>query len=276
MALPRRSLLFLVPVAGLVFLLAADSHPNPADPIHATISAFELGELDGADPGLGAFNRAAIHFSQERYREAEIDYSRVLSDRACPPERRLRALYNRGTCRLHRAPAANDPAERAALAWAAAQDLAACLEMHHTDERLEGHARYNLELARILWARANRSAPTPKTPDAPPPEQARNPAVPNNRPETGGTEPGANSGDPETTTQPGSGSRSPGNVRETDLIRGGSDSTLPILREGDLDPTPLPKDVRLHLMRIERRLREDLTTVERDVARYRPRPDRDW
>ena len=59
---------------------------------------YEAAELVTADPGLVAFNRAAVLFQNDRFGEAATFYSRVLNDAACPPERAVRAWYNLGTC----------------------------------------------------------------------------------------------------------------------------------------------------------------------------------
>src|SRR5688572_6322575 len=63
---------------------------------------YAAAEESADDPGLVAYNRAAVLFEQKNYREAERHYDRVLGDAACPPERAARAWYNRGTCLLQR------------------------------------------------------------------------------------------------------------------------------------------------------------------------------
>src|SRR3954466_13149361 len=74
---------------------------------------FAAAEEHTADPGLVAFNRAAALFEQGEYRDAELHYLRALDDKAAPPDRRARALYNRGVCLGKRA--SDLPALRAAV-----------------------------------------------------------------------------------------------------------------------------------------------------------------
>src|SRR5436305_11179665 len=91
---------FLFPVS--CFLLAGAATPSGATPdeiIRQANAAFLRGDGDEADrlyaaaeertadPGLVAFNRAAVLVAQEKFREAEVHYARVLDDAACPPER---------------------------------------------------------------------------------------------------------------------------------------------------------------------------------------------
>ena len=52
---------------------------------------------------LGGFTgRVALHFAKNEFREAERAYKRVLDDPECPPERRAKAWFNRGTSLLRR------------------------------------------------------------------------------------------------------------------------------------------------------------------------------
>src|SRR5262249_59336214 len=125
-------------------------------------------ERTGA-PGLVAFNRAAVLFQKEDFRDAEVHYARVLEDAACPPERAARAWYNRGTCLLRRG---TSPAVyRSAIAC-----LEHCLDSPAADEPLKADARHNLELAKLLWNEARKTAAKPDTPNEnrPPEEEPPN------------------------------------------------------------------------------------------------------
>jgi tetratricopeptide (TPR) repeat protein len=218
--------LFLIPCS--VCLLAAANpadDPNPDDVIRQANAAFEAGEAARAkgeadvarqrtdeadrlyamaeertaDPGLVAFNRATVLFKQEKYREAEMYYGRVLQDTACPPERAARANYNRGTCLLLLG--GGSEVYLRAIAY-----LSRCHDSDAADAQLKANARDNLELAKTLWKKAydeeKKAGQKPETPnDHPPPDQNVGTH------DHGGTEqhPGANdpgTGDPTQTTQP--------------------------------------------------------------------------
>jgi tetratricopeptide (TPR) repeat protein len=224
----RRALFALILLPCSVCLLAAanpagEAHPD--DLIRQANAAFEAGETarakgDGdaarqrteeadrlyalaeertADPGLVAFNRAAVLFKQEKYREAEAYYGRVLQDAACPPERAARANYNRGTCLL--VVGSSSEVYMRAIAY-----LGRCHDSDAADAQLKANARDNLELAKTLWKKAydeeKKAGQKPENPnDHPPPDQ--NSGSQN----FGGTEqhPGANdpgAGDPTQSTQP--------------------------------------------------------------------------
>src|SRR5438128_8324322 len=102
----KRLLCLLVPTVCLLLLAAAPGAED--DLIRAANAAYLRGDADAADmlyaqaeeraadPGLVAFNRAAVLFQRGEFREAELHYMRVLEDKACPPERAARAWFNRG------------------------------------------------------------------------------------------------------------------------------------------------------------------------------------
>src|SRR5687768_5454579 len=105
--------------AALLLTAAALASAAPADPpddlVRRGNAAFRGGDPAAAgklyaaaaertdDPGRVAFNAAAALFDQGEYREAEVHYLRALDDRAAPPDRRAKALYNRGVCLVKRA-----------------------------------------------------------------------------------------------------------------------------------------------------------------------------
>jgi tetratricopeptide (TPR) repeat protein len=178
---------------SLCFLMAA-AQPRESAPeelIRQANAAFMRGDGEDADkyyaaaeertadPGLVAFNRAAVLFQQDRFRDAEVHYARVLDDAACPPERAAKAWYNRGTCLLRRGGSA--AVYRSSIAC-----FEHCLDSEAADEPLKADARHNLELAKTLWNEARRKDSKPDRPnDNPPPEDIRNDTTP---PKVGGTE----------------------------------------------------------------------------------------
>ncbi len=107
-----RLALFAFPIVCCITLVAAapPHSDTPEELIRRANDAFRSGDTDAADklyaaaeertadPGLVAFNRAAVLFERGAFREAEKHYDRVLDDAACPAERAAKAWYNRGTC----------------------------------------------------------------------------------------------------------------------------------------------------------------------------------
>ncbi|MBX9627931.1 MAG: tetratricopeptide repeat protein, partial [Gemmataceae bacterium] len=162
-------------VLGTFALLAAA--PAPAEPaadlVRRANSAFVRGDAEAADalyqqaaertadPGLVAFNRAALLARLNRFAEAEAHYARALDDGECPPGRAARGWFDRGTCRLR-------AATSAAGFRAAAACFERCLDLHPADEALKADARHNLELAKLLWAEANKKAAKQDAPNDPP------------------------------------------------------------------------------------------------------------
>src|SRR5262245_42283796 len=110
----RRLPLLLLPFAFCLLSAAAPPTEPPDDLIRRANAAFEKGDAEAADalyaaaeertadPGLVAFNKAAVLFKRGGFRDAELHYARVLEDKACPPDRAAKAWFNRGTCLLRR------------------------------------------------------------------------------------------------------------------------------------------------------------------------------
>lgn len=139
---------------------------------------FAAAEELTTDPGLVAFNKGAVAFRQKNWRDAEAHFTRALDDRACPPERRAKALYNRGACLIHRGGLAE---LRAAI-----DSFERCLASPVADAALVADARHNLEIAKLLWVEAvkrERKKPTPNDPpDAPPDPPPPDPRPPEQGP----------------------------------------------------------------------------------------------
>lgn len=152
---------------------------------------YTAAEERATDPGLVAFNRAAVLFERGDYREAERHYDRVLDDAACPPDRAARAWYNRGTCLLHRG--GTIEVYRAAIAC-----FENALDSPAADQEVRDRAPHNLELAKLHWnkKRLEASKPEDVSPnEKPPPEEDRQP-----RPEQSKTDGGL---DPNLVDDPG-------------------------------------------------------------------------
>ncbi len=187
-----RRVLLLLP---LVLLLAAADPPaaTPDDLVRRANDLLRAGDAAEAekfyaaaeeltaDPGLVAFNRAAVLFEQRNYRDAERHYDRVLEDAACPPDRAARAWYNRGTCLLNRGGSID--AYRAAVAC-----FENALDSPAADPEVKDRAPHNLELAKLRWneERKKNAKPEQQSPnDRPPPEEDRQPRPDPNKPGDG-------------------------------------------------------------------------------------------
>src|SRR5437764_1533115 len=163
-------------LSALLFVSAAPADP-PDELVRRGTDAFRAGDAAAAgklfaaaaehtaDPGLVAFDTAAVLFAKGEYRDAELHYVRALDDRAAPPERRAKALYNRGVCILKRA--ADLPALRTAVAC-----FEQALDSGALGEELPADARYNLEPAKLLWAEARAKQGARETPNHLPPEES--------------------------------------------------------------------------------------------------------
>jgi len=143
-------------------------------------SRFTEASRHADDPGLIAFNRAAIHFDKREYREAELDYRRALDDAEAPLERQAKAWYNRGTALLQRGGSMD--VYRSAIAC-----FDRGLSLIDGESSLAVDARHNLELAKLRWAierkktvkpsKAGSSAPEDAEPSASKKPRAKDPAT---------------------------------------------------------------------------------------------------
>jgi tetratricopeptide (TPR) repeat protein len=201
---------FLLSIVGGGLFLAAAAPPmtdTPGELIRRANAALRAGDPDSVaiaaqlydaaeerstDPGLVAFNRAAVLFEQKNYSKAVRDYDRVLEDASCPPERAARAWYNRGTCLLNLG--GNIDVYRSAIAC-----FENALDNPAADQEVKDRAPHNLELAKLRWNEERKKAAKPEeeSPNKrPPPEEDRQPRSDPEK-SKGGLEPdGQELGDP--------------------------------------------------------------------------------
>jgi Ca-activated chloride channel family protein len=218
---------------------------------------YKKAEGRAQDPGLLAFNEGVALAALGRYREAELHFQWCLSDAA--GERRVRALYNLGTCLVRRCAGRERAAMQAAVtAFQQAQDA-----MTPTDT-LADSVRENLAIAKDLLAQL----------------PAEQPAAP-------GDGPSSEPEKPATTTQPGQSevakSRPEKNVTANGELPKSTDQAGPPVK-GNLPPladndelTPItPQDFDEHL----RRVVERVTAAKHDRLRAktvdRPTNYPDW
>ena len=180
---------FLLSIAGCAGLLAAappQQTESPDELIRRANAALRAGDPDSVvlaqklyddaeeratDPGLVAFNRAAVLFELRDFSKAVRDYDRVLEDVSCPPERAARAWYNRGTCLLNLG--GTIEVYRSAIAC-----FENALEHPAADQEVKDRAPHNLELAKLHWneKRKQLAKPEDESPNKkPPPEEDKQP-----------------------------------------------------------------------------------------------------
>jgi len=276
----------LVLAGGLLIAAAPLTEAQPEELIRQANAAFLAGDRDEAnrlyalaeertaDPGLVAFNQAAVLFQKGEFRDAEVHYAQVLDDAACPPERGVKAWYNRGTALLRRGGSAS--VYRSAIAC-----LERCVDSTVADEPLKADARHNLELAKALWNEARKTDSKEKPNNAPPPEDPRSDPP---EPKSKGTEPEpkstqANTGKGDTTTKAPKIDPQQPQPMSTDPSTNpapGTPTAAPQLHNEDAVQQLSPEDTRAHLRRIAERLEKDRRDLLRTLyPQYKP-GTRDW
>jgi tetratricopeptide (TPR) repeat protein len=231
------------------------------------VRQYEAAAMATDDPGLIAFNRAAIHFAEDRFRDAELDYLRCLADRDCPADRRMQAEFNRGVCLVKRGWSAK-------IYRTAITCFDTVLAMQPADAALLADARHNLEVAKLLWQTARlREQKEPPANDRQPdedrqPDPPRLPPPTMNDPSEGGPgKAGAASPVPN-----GSAAGTP-NPTEQKLPGAGTLGPLP----DDDRPTPRsPQDTRLYLDRAALRLDAERRANAELLAGPDRKGVRDW
>ncbi len=123
-------------------------------------ACYTLAEERTLDPGLVAFNQAAMLYQQARFREAELHYRRCLED--AQGLRRTQARYGLGNCLVQQARSRDVRRLREAINL-----YERCLAEGSTDGTLILDARHNLELARLLLlqAKAHKESNNPANED---------------------------------------------------------------------------------------------------------------
>jgi tetratricopeptide (TPR) repeat protein len=273
-------------LAGGVFLGAGPAREPGADELIRRASAlylagntdeadrlYALAEEKTTDPGLVAFDRAAVLFQKGDYRAAELHYARVLADASCPPERAARAWYNRGTCLLKRG--GSSSVYRSSI-----DCLERCLLAPAGEEPLKADARHNLELAKLLWnesrSKAGKKNEGPN--DQPKEDQPGDPQPPKQG-GMGPTEPG-DTGEPKanqkSVVQPDTAPPPGAKPTPTQTRTPGSASEPQPLQDTSEVQALSPEDTREHLKRTAERLKKD----RRDLWKALTGPERpgimDW
>ena len=275
----------LVALAGIGLALVAAGEPVPVgDHMRAGDEAFARGDWETAeslyaqaeerssDPGLVAFNKGAALFRRGDFRRAELCFRRALGDAAIPAERRSRAFYNLGNCLVRQAGDSDVKTLQSAIE---------CYELvlrDSADDGVRTDAGHNLELAKLLWAKANawrppgdrdqewddprdrkRQPPDPRSPDPGPENTGEGPK---------NIEAGAK-------LDVGKG-KDPGLVqKEVEKAAPGA-GNLPVLPDNGQVETLAPEDARAVLQKAAERLQRERRKLREESSQGdRPRP-KDW
>jgi tetratricopeptide (TPR) repeat protein len=275
----------LVVLAGIGLALVAAGEPVPvADHLRAADEAFARGDWEAAellyaqaeerspDPGLVSFNKGAALYRRGDFRRAELCFRRAIGDAAIPAERRGRALYNLGNCLVRQAGDTDVKTLQAAIE---------CYELslrEAPDEGVRTDAGHNLEVAKLLWAKARAKRPPGerdqdwderKDPRRPPPD----PKSPDPGPENSGE--GPKNIETGSKLDVGKG-KDPGLVqKEVEKAAPGA-GNLPVLPDTGQVETLAPEDARAVLQKAAERLQRERRKLREEAAQGdRPRP-KDW
>jgi tetratricopeptide (TPR) repeat protein len=262
--------------------IAADSPDVSGDLVHRANRAFEQGEFGLADqlyaqaaqrtddPGLVAFNRGVLHFQREQFREAELNFRRALEDSVIPDDRRGKAWYNLGNALVRQAGSESVAQLRSAISC-----YENALDALPEGDALRDDAVYNLELAKLLWARANAERPQPNTPNEEPPENTPPPRKEEKEPgqdDDGDKDGHSKEKERQAKALEKKGTEVPKESDEKKKSPGAG--RLPVLPDNSVVQRQSPEDTQANLKRIEDRLRQERLNLRREAAAGGG--DRDW
>jgi tetratricopeptide (TPR) repeat protein len=275
-------------LSGLAAVLVAAGPAPPTDDLIRTANeAVGRGDLEAAerlysqaeerapDPGLVAFNKGTALYQRGDFRRAELSFRRALGDRDIPADRQARALYNLGNCLVRQAGETDVRQLQAAIE---------CYEMSlrtSADEGIRSDAGHNLEVAKLLWAKARARRPQGERDpdwDDPPRNSHQPPPDPTKPPEGNGPDgpgEGPKKSEPGPKLDVGKGPEAGTTPKEADRAAPGQ-GNLPVLPDTD-EVRSLPlEDVRAELKRASQRLQRERQKLREEAAQgERPRAN-DW
>lgn len=275
----------LVALAGLGLLVVAAGPPPVADRIREGNDAFDRGDWEAAeslysqaeerspDPGLVAFNKGATLYRRGDFRRAELCFRRALGDADIPPERRARSLYNLGNCLVRQAGETD-----VKLLQAAIESYELALR-GAADEGVRTDAGHNLEVAKLLWAKARaKRPPGERDPDWDDPQNPKRPPHDPRPPQDPGPD-GMGEGPkrPEAGAKldVGKGPDAATIPKETSKAAPGA-GNLPVLPDDGQRFDLAPEDARAVLKKADDRLQRERRKLREEAAQGdRPRPN-DW
>lgn len=275
-----------IAVAGLaVVLVSAGPMILPDELIRQGNEAIARGDIDAAeglyqqaeeraaDPGLVAFNKGIALYKHGDFRRAELCFRRTLGDGAIPAERRERALYNLGNCLVREAGETDVKQLQAAI------DSFELVLRETSDEGLRADAGHNLEIAKLLWAKARARRPSsdrdpswdePREPNRPPPD-------PNKKEDMGNDSTNDGSKPPETGTKidPGKGPDPGYAPKETPKAVPGQ-GNVPVLPDTGEVPSLSREDAETELKRAAKRLQRERQKLREEAASGERIRANDW
>ena len=270
-ALPRWAVVVLLPV-----LLSAEFPLLVEDLVRQGNAAFASQQFDTAlqlytqaaeatdDPGLVAFNQAAVLFRLGRFDESVAHYERCLEDQAISRPRLARANYDLGTALLQ---AGNQDRRRLEQAIAA---FRRCLGAEPSSD-LKSDTLHNLELAKWLWIQAK------------PPQHAESPNTPNQAQDASSSPDRRDNGQSLTNAKSGVGLTDEGGLDRNGVAQPGLDAKQKKLAHGPLQVLPdtdkleplTPEDTAAHLDQLMERIQRERRSAWRQTV-LAPAPVKDW
>lgn len=281
------SKLSAISMSGLAVLLVSAGPTSPPDElIRLGNEAYSRGDVDSAeslyqeaeerasDPGLVAFNKGAALYRRGDFRRAELCFRRALGDAAIPADRRTRSLYNLGNCLVREA---GDNEVKLLQAAIDCYDLAV---RESSDEGLRADAEHNLEVAKLLWAKARARRPqNERDPDwDEPKEQSRPPMDPNKKEDMGSdsSNDGPKTPDPIKKLEPGKGN-DPGLAPKESPKPVPGQGNLPVLPDTDqVDQYKSPEHARSSLEWHAERIRRERQKLREEAAQGERVRANDW
>jgi tetratricopeptide (TPR) repeat protein len=272
--------------AGLaVVFVSAGPAKAPDDLIRQGNEAIARGEIDAAeglyqqaeeradDPGLVAFNKGIALYRHGDHRRAELSFRRTLGDASIPADRRERALYNLGNCLVREAGEADVKLLQAAI------DSFELVLRESSDEGLRADSGHNLEIAKLLWAKARARRPAnerdpnwdePREPNRPPPDPSKKEDAGNDSTSEGSKAPEAGA-----KIDPGKGPDPGLAPKETPKAVPGQGS-LPVLPDTGEVPSLSQEDARIELKRTADRLQRERQKLREEAASGERIRANDW
>ncbi|MGF1583575.1 MAG: hypothetical protein ACFCD0_30015 [Gemmataceae bacterium] len=273
---PGRHWFFVV--VSLV-LLGSSGAESSNDLVRAANSAVAENRLEDAlvlytqaerrttDPGLVAFNKAAILYRLERYREAERHYERALA--GAKGVRMAKSYYGLGTAKLR----LSEGTEAQVLSHAV-ECFRLCRAVSPLPKDLRKKADSNLELARVLLAKARANLANKKEPKQDGNDKTQNNnSDPDSKPEENGG-PQNTEGQAEPTKTKETGKKAEGKNEEDAPPIPGKGNLPPLADDDKLQPID-PEDARRYLEQMLRRI-EQQREKEDGTSRQSSSGVKDW
>lgn len=280
----RRLLQSMVAIL-IVTLVSADPPQSPEDLVRAGNDAFVRGDIEtaemlfqqaeerAADPGLVAFNKGTLLYRRGDFRRAELCFRRTLGDAAIPPDRRERALYNLGNCLVREAGETDIKLLQAAI------DSFEMTLRETSDDGLRSDTSHNLEIAKLLWAKARARRPTSERDPEwdEPKDHARPPSDPSKKEDMGtdGMGEGPKMPEPGAKLEPGKGTDPGFAPKETPKAVPGQ-GNLPVLPDTGEVPSLSYEDAEAELKRAAIRLQRERQKLREEAVQGERIRANDW